>query len=224
MATSFKTVWYDSSIRSALINWDKLKDAINAGDEKAITVYRGRFLRARRRAYMVNKTPAARTLIHSQALEHKKQIEKRIRDNKINSDIKNPTFSTELGLKIRRLANRVRQVNFAANAVEKKNHQKAIFMDSAGLAATVALKAPLMVPTKIISKVGKLACHVITFPIAFVNWGLANTASAYTAANKGDSSFKTTPYNKTFVYQLTDALANGITSITSAIYKQVGKF
>lgn len=200
-----------------------LNQAITDKDQKGILLHRGRYIYALNQAYKLTPSPALQTAIKKELINHQAHIRRTINANKVNSDVKNRTISTELGLKIRRLSTRVKQINFATNSAERKAGQKELVKDSFSLASTALVKTPIMAVAKVLSKVGPLVVHLAALPLALFNFGLSNTINIYNGSIN-NKPVTTTPYNKTAVYQLSDALANGIKSISGTIYKTTGRF
>ena len=220
MARSF-TEWLDAADEHK----QRLDYAIAEDNQKDILYYRGKYLFDLKQAYKLNNTgviPAGicgkasptnlANEIRAELQRHQAHIDNALQTNKRESNITKHTLSSELGLKIRRLATRVSQVNFASGTATKAN----IARDSAGLAKT-AIKAPIMIAAKVASAFGPLAITIIGLPITLLASGIAFVADAGKEKPTGG------PYNDTVVHQLSDALKDAVKSLSKTTYKSVGK-
>ena len=190
-----------------------------------IILCRGRYISNLRRAYALNPTasiPPAVTgqatnvrlylEIQNQLIEHQNQIDIRLRRNKAQSNINRPTLTKELNLKIERLKSRIHQRQQARNSVRGSDIEK----DSLGIVGT-AVKAPIMIATKIISKLGPLAITIVALPATLLASLLAVTfdISEKRPTNKD--------YNNTVVHQMSNALKDGVVKISNSIYQATGR-
>lgn len=201
-----------------------LDQAYADSNSRDVIYYRGKYLHALKQAYKLNNSgivPFTRDgttvnrpisdVIKVELKNHQDQIDASLSDNRVNSDVKNNTFSTELALKIRRLATRASQVDFSTGSADKKQVTK----DALGIAGT-ALKAPFMITSKVLSKIGPLAITIVGLPFTVLASALAATVDISNGKSSGD-------YSNTVVHQLSDALKDGVKSISDNIYKSVGK-
>lgn len=220
MARSF-TEWLDAADEHK----QRLDYAIAEDNQKDILYYRGKYLFDLKQAYKLNNTgviPAGicgktaptnlANEIRAELQRHQIHIDNALQTNKRESNITKHTLSKEIGLKIRRLATRASQVNFASGTANKAN----IARDAAGLAKTV-IKAPVMVAAKVASKIGPLAITIIGLPITVLASGIAFVADAGREKPVGG------PYNNTVVHQFSDALKEAINDLSKITYKSVGK-
>lgn len=202
-----------------------LDTALADKNEKDVIYYRGKYLFALKQAFKLNKSgqvPSSitgagsdisiETVINAELQNHQRQIDTSLKNNKTNSDIKKNTFSTELGLKIRRLATRVSQINFATGAATKKDVAK----DVLGVAGST-LKAPFMVTSKVLSEVGPLAVTIISLPFTLF-------ASFFSLSfDLFDGKIKEESYNNTVVHKMSKSLKEGIKNLSDITYKAIGK-
>ena len=218
--------WLDAA-REQKIELDR---AIADGNAKDVIYRRGKYLYALKQAYKIDPdgiVPNAVTNygydvdlnqeIKVQLENHQNQIDASIRHNKHKSSIKNPTLFNEFGLKIRRLASRVSQVNFATNAAEKREAKQGIAKDAASLAGT-AIKAPVMVAAKVTSAVGPLVVMVAALPFTVLASLLTITVDAFNGKTSEPSDYMNTPVTKMSV-----ALQDGVKKLSTTAYEAVGR-
>ena len=221
---------YDEWLENAKEQKEQLDIATAAGNAKDVIYYRGKYLFALKQAYKLDPdgiVPASVTKyghdvdldqeIKVQLENHQNQINVSIRHNKNKSSIKRNTLSSEFGLKIRRLATRVSQANFATNAVEKKEAQKGIAKDAASLAGTV-VKAPVMVAAKVTSAVGPLAIMIAALPFTVLASLLSVTIDVFNGKTSEPSDYMNTPVTK-----LSVALQDGVKKLSTTAYETVGR-
>lgn len=221
---------YDEWLDAARAQKEELDRAIADGNAKDVIYRRGKYLYALKQAYKIDPdgiVPSSVTKygydvdldqeIKTQLENHQNQINASIRHNKHKSSIKNPTLFNELGLKIRRLASRVSQANFATNAVEKREAQQGIAKDAVSLAGTM-VKAPVMVAAKVTSAVGPLVVMVAALPFTVLASLLTITVDAFNGRASEPSDYMNTPVTK-----LSVALQDGVKKLSSTAYEAVGR-
>ncbi len=222
---------YNDWLNVAMNHKSRLDQAIADRNSKDILYFRGKYLYDLKQAYKLKPrgiVPASitgstssriETVISMELANHQAHIDKSIRENKQNTSIKSHSMSKELGLKIRRLSTRADQVSFATNTAVKKNAQKELAKDSARLAGTTLLKAPVMATAKVGSKVGPLAVTIFFLPAKVVNTLLAVTIDVYRGKVKDDMS----EYNNTIVDQISGTLKDAIKTVSKHTYETVGR-
>ena len=222
---------YNDWLNVAMNHKSRLDQAIADKNSKDILYFRGKYLYDLKQAHKLNPrglvppaltgSTSARieTVIGMELANHQAHIEKSIRENKQNTSIKSNSMSKELGLKIRRLSTRADQINFATNTAVRKNAQKELAKDSARLAGTTLLKAPVMATAKVGSKVGPLAITIFFLPAKVVNTLLAVTIDVYNGKVKSDMS----EYNNTIVDQISNTLKDAIKTVSKHTYETVGR-
>lgn len=216
---------YNDWLSDALTHRRSMEQAIASNDQKNIVYHSGKYLYALKQAYKLNNTGivpmvvtglttdvAIDAAIRTQLCNHQANINSAIRANKRSSNISNHTFSTELALKIRRLATRVTAANFATGMATKKD----ILKDSLGIVGT-GIKGAVMLPAKIVSKVGPLAITILTLPLTVVASGLDFVIDI------ADGKVEKDTYNNTVVHQLTDGLKDAVRSLGNITYNSVGR-
>lgn len=221
---------YNDWLDLARAQKEQLDIATADGNAKDVIYYRGRYLHALKQAHKLDPdgiVPDAVTgygydvdltaEIQTQLQNHRNQIERSLRSNKVNSSINNHTLSTEFGLKIRRLATRASQVNFATNAAEKREAWKGVAQDSLGLVGTVA-KAPFMITAKVVSAVGPLAITIAALPFTVLASALTITIDAFNGRASEPSDYMNTPVTKMSV-----ALQDGVKKLSKAAYEATGR-
>lgn len=221
---------YDEWLDQAREQKAHLDNAIVERNAKDVIYYRGKYLFALKQAYKLDPdgvVPSAVTgygydvdldqEIKVQLENHQNQINASIRNNKNHSSIQRHTLSSEFGLKIRRLATRVSQANFATNAAEKKEAQKGIAKDAASLAGTV-VKAPVMVAAKVTSAVGPLAVMIAALPFTVLASLLSVTIDVFNGKTSEPSDYMNTPVTK-----LSVALQDGVKKLSTTAYETVGR-
>lgn len=221
---------YDEWLDQARLQKKHLDNAIGERNAKDVIYYRGKYLFALKQAYKLDPdgvVPSAVTgydydvdldqEIKVQLENHQNQINASIRNNKNHSSIQRHTLSSEFGLKIRRLATRVSQANFATNATEKKEAQKGIAKDAASLAGTV-VKAPVMVAAKVTSAVGPLAVMIAALPFTVLASLLSVTIDVFNGKTSEPSDYMNTPVTK-----LSVALQDGVKKLSTTAYETVGR-
>ena len=221
---------YNEWLENAKEQKEQLDRATAEGNAKDVIYYRGKYLFALKQAYKLDPdgiVPSSVTKydfdvdldqeIKTQLSNHQNQIDASIRHNKNRSSIKRPTLTSEFGLKIRRLATRVSQANFATNASEKKEARKEIAKDAASLAGTVA-KAPVMVAAKVTSAVGPLAIMIAALPFTVLSSLLSATIDVFNGKTPEPSDYMNTPVTK-----LSVALQDGVKKLSTTAYETVGR-
>ena len=222
---------YNDWLNVAMKHKSRLDQAIADKNSKDIIYFRGKYLYDLKQAHKLNPrgivppaltgSTAARieTVIGTELSNHQVHIDKALRENKRTASIKSHSMSKELGLKIRRLSTRADQVNFATNTAVRNGARKELAKDSASLAASTVLKAPVMVAAKVGSKVGPLAITIFFLPAKVVNTLLSVTIDVYNGKVKKDMS----EYNNTVVDQLSNTLKDAVRQVSKHTYETVGR-
>ena len=203
----------------------RLDYALSHNNAKDILYYRGKYIYDLKQAYKLNNRgtiPAGicgkRTTtnllseIQYELRQHQVHIDNRLQENKQNSNINNHTLSSELGLKIRRLATRASQVDFATGSATKSDIAK----DALSLAGTT-IKAPVMVSAKVVSKIGPLAITICALPVTL----LASLLSFVVDVGRDKPHYE--GYNNTVVHQFSDTLKDAVRSLSTSMYNGLGR-
>jgi hypothetical protein len=208
----------------------ELDQAIADRNIKDIIYYRGKYIYDLKNAHALNPTAVIPTAvsgrppqriedaIRDELVRHQTHIDGAIKQNKRDASIKKHSISTEIGLKMRRVSTRIKQINFAQTPAAKKAAQKELVKDSIGLAGTTLIKAPVMATAKVASKVGPLAITIFMLPATIFASLLRITYDAY----NGKASDPDT-YNNTIVNQFSKALKDGVKAISTATYDNIGR-
>ena len=216
---------YNDYLSTAASYKAKLDQAEIERDTKNIIYYSGKYLYYLKQAYRIDPTglvppsviglPTSRPIdaeIQLQLTNHQNRINFAIRQNKAEANINRPTFSTELKLKIRRLKTRISQLRHVRGSTRGKDVAK----DALSVAGT-ALKAPVMITSKVASKFGPLAITIVTLPVTV----LASLLSITFDISENKSTNKN--YSDTAVHQMTDALKDGVRRISNKVYETTGR-
>lgn len=202
-----------------------LEQALRDGDGKNVLYYRGKYIYSLKQAHRLNSsanldssvtghsiTVTLQEEIQAELRDHQSQIDALLKANKKHSNVENHTLSQELGLKIRRLATRASQVNFATGTATKKD----VVADSLGLAGTTLVKAPIMASAKVLSGIGPLVVKVFTLPFTIL-------ADAVVGVEIYNGNLKDNAYHNTWVHKFSNGLEDAVGKTFGAVYKGVGK-
>lgn len=207
---------------NALFHRDQLNLALEEENEKNILYNRGKYIYFLKQLHKID--PYARIAtgdgstipveqeISAQLQTHQEFIKSAIRQNKNTDNVTISSISKEIGLKIRRLSTRASQVDFSSGRARRVK----VVTDALGLAKSIA-KLPIMISSKVLSKIGPLAVTVLSFPFALiastVEFGLDVT----------DEKKKLGTYDDTVVHQMSDALKVAVKTAFEATYKTIGR-
>ena len=221
MAKSY-TDWLDEAENHRI----KLEDALNDKDPKGVIYHRGKYIRALKKAHQLNPTGVVSTtvtgaatplpiehVIQSELKNHQRQIDVSLKEAKRTVSIKNACVLRESKLKIRRLIARADQMNFARGVSAKNAHKKELAKESASLAATSLIKAPVMTTMKVTSVLGPLTVKIALFPAKFIASGLSIFS--------GNSDVNV--YNNTVVHQFSRCLEDAVKTVSVNTYETVGR-
>ncbi len=201
-----------------------LDDAIADRDSKNVIYYRGKYLYALKQIHKLNPNELIPPYIsgrsspvgvgkeiEDQLKKHSQRIDNEIKNNKKDKN-RSPSISREFGLKIRRLATKFSQVSFS-NGTVKPRHVVGAGLSIVGTAA----KAPLMVTTKVASKVGPLAVSVFMLPFEVI-------ASAVVAVEPLEGQiYSKSEYDNTFVHKMSKSMSEGVGKICDKAYNKVSR-
>lgn len=213
---------YNDYIQDALKLKTNLNNSISSNNIQDAIYYRGKLIHSLRCAYKLNPnaqvpSPLAvngnsdiNAVINTELTTHKVNITASIRSNKQQSSVQKCTLTNEFKLKIRNLATSITAQK------QNGNNGKQITKDALSLAGTVA-KAPVMVTSKVVSKIGPLAITLFMLPFTVVSSMIAVTIDIDKGKVRNDS------YNNTVVHQMSNVLKKGVKDIANIAYKATGK-
>lgn len=196
-----------------------LNNALSTSNSKDIIYYRGKYLYALKSAHKLNPTaslPGSGKLladeIRDELVNHQIHLNAAINQNKKATGNTKPSIPKEVGLKMRRLSTSISQANFATGGL---SYKKNIIKNSASLAGSVLIKAPIVTSAKVISKVGPLAVTIILLPALLLERGILEISAI-------DGTVGVNEKNKndyTAINSLGNELKKGIKQIANTIEK-----
>ena len=208
----------------------QLNDAMRRGDSKDIIYYRGKLLnqlKSAQKAYPTNIVPASMSgtgndetvtnLVNIELNNHKNHINNAIRENKRSANTGNMSLPKEVGLKLRRLATDISKLKRAQGGREKSQAAWNITKSSLGLAGT-AIKAPIMIASKVVSKVGPLAIAITALPLKLAASFMSISFDVLTGQVNESKD-----YSGVAITKMSTALGNAVKSIGNAGYKLAGR-
>ena len=217
---------YDDWLDMAERYGNRLDQAITNNDSKNILYCRGKYLYALKQAHKLNPSGilppmvtgrssniALTAEINQVARNHQAYINSQLQANKRRSDGKNPSITKELGLKIRRLSTRVKEVNMSTGTAKKSD----IVKDAASLTGSV-LKVPVLATTKVVSTVGPLAVTLLSLPVVM----LASAAHISIDVYNGKTIDGPT-YDKTVVYKMSNGLKKVVKGMSDSLHNTVAR-
>ena len=221
---------YDEWLDLALEYRERLDLATDEENQKDVIYYRGKYIYALKQAYKLNNEGILPSDISGltddvliiqeikrQLRGHQRQIDLAIKENKEASNIDTPSISKEIGLKFRRLATRVSQVNFATGVASKGD----IFKDSLSLSSSTFLKSPTLITCKVLSKVGPLAVSLIALPINLISSIFFVTIDVGLGQVNKDNKQK--DYNNTIIHKMSRGLSVAVNKIFESSYNAISK-
>jgi len=220
---------FNAWILEARSHKSDLDTAMTDKNNQAILVSRGRYIRALRNAQKLNPgaviPPAIsglaspvdiNTLIKYQLNLHRNHINKYSAENKKS---KTHSLSKEIGLKFKRIAATKAQLRHATSNAEKSKLNRQLVKDSASLAGSALLKAPIVTTAKVASKIGPLAITIGLLPFKVFTSLLSVTIDVFNGDVKNDVS----SYNNTFIDDLSKPLKDFVRKTFNTIDNKVSR-
>ena len=219
---------YNDWLTMATHYGNRLDQAIAANDNKNILYCRGKYLYALKQAHKLNPSGilppsvtgrssniALTAEINQVVRNHQAFIDQQLRANKDQRVTPKPSISKEIGLKLRRLSTRVKEVNMATGTATKKD----VVKDALSLTGSV-LKVPVLVTTKVASTVGPLAVTLFTLPATL----LASALSVGVDVYNGDvKKVDTDKYSNTIIHNMSNGLKKAVKNVSNNIHNTVAR-
>ena len=200
--------------------------SIANNDTTNIVYYRGKYINALKQAYKLNPNGVLPASISNLSIEeeikiqldqHQQSINVAIKENKVTANVKKRTLGKEVGLKVRGLSTAISKLKVASTSQEKQQAKKEVRKSSLKLGGS-ALKAPVMIASKILTKLGPLAIIITALPLTI----LASGISFFWNLSNGDEP-KFNEYTNTPIHQMSAGLQSAVKSVSAGIYNTIGR-